>query len=47
VEDAVRPEVLLAYEMNGRPFEPQQGFPRRLVVPGWYGMMQRVSVSVR
>ena len=33
-----RPEVLLAYEMNGRPLEPQHGFPLRLVVPGWYGM---------
>jgi DMSO/TMAO reductase YedYZ molybdopterin-dependent catalytic subunit len=36
--DAQRPEVLLAYEMNGRPLEPQHGFPLRLVVPGWYGM---------
>ncbi len=24
--------------MNGRPLEPQHGFPLRLVVPGWYGM---------
>jgi sulfane dehydrogenase subunit SoxC len=38
VEDALRPEVLLAYEMNGRPLEPQHGSPLRLVVPGWYGM---------
>ncbi len=38
VADARRPEVLLAYEMNGRPLEPQHGFPLRLVVPGWYGM---------
>jgi len=36
--DAMRPEVLLAYEMNGRPLEPQHGFPLRLLVPGWYGM---------
>jgi sulfane dehydrogenase subunit SoxC len=37
--DAVmRPEVLLAYEMNGRPLEPQHGAPLRLLVPGWYGM---------
>jgi DMSO/TMAO reductase YedYZ molybdopterin-dependent catalytic subunit len=33
-----RPEVLLAYEMNGRPLEPQHGAPLRLLVPGWYGM---------
>ena len=32
VADALRPEVLLAYEMNGRPLEPQHGFPLRLVV---------------
>ena len=38
VGDAIRPEVLLAYEMNGRPLEPQHGFPLRLLVPGWYGM---------
>jgi DMSO/TMAO reductase YedYZ molybdopterin-dependent catalytic subunit len=38
IEDATRPEVLLAYEMNGRPLEPQHGFPLRLLVPGWYGM---------
>jgi len=35
---ALRPEVLLAYEMNGRPLEPQHGAPLRLLVPGWYGM---------
>ena len=38
VRDALRPEVLLAYEMNGRPLEPQHGAPVRLLVPGWYGM---------
>jgi DMSO/TMAO reductase YedYZ molybdopterin-dependent catalytic subunit len=38
VADARRPEVLLAYEMNGQPLEPQHGFPLRLIVPGWYGM---------
>jgi sulfane dehydrogenase subunit SoxC len=38
VAEARRPEVLLAFEMNGRPLEPQHGFPLRLLVPGWYGM---------
>jgi DMSO/TMAO reductase YedYZ molybdopterin-dependent catalytic subunit len=36
--DALMPDVLLAYEMNGQPLPPQHGFPLRLVVPGWYGM---------
>ncbi len=38
VSEAMREEVLLAYEMNGAPLPPQHGFPLRLVVPGWYGM---------
>ena len=40
VADARKPDVILAYEMNGRPLEPQHGFPLRLLVPGWYGMTQ-------
>jgi sulfane dehydrogenase subunit SoxC len=36
--EALRDEVMLAYEMNGGPIPPQHGAPLRLVVPGWYGM---------
>ena len=36
--ESSREEVLLAYEMNGQPLEPQHGYPLRMVVPGWYGM---------
>lgn len=36
--EARRDEVLIAYELNGRPLPPQHGFPARLLVPGWYGM---------
>jgi len=36
--EALRDDVLLAYEMNGQPLLPQHGAPLRLVVPGWYGM---------
>jgi DMSO/TMAO reductase YedYZ molybdopterin-dependent catalytic subunit len=38
LDEARRPEVLLAYEMNGQPLLPQHGAPVRVVVPGWYGM---------
>ncbi len=38
VAEARRPEILLAYEMNGQPLQPQHGYPLRLIVPGWYGM---------
>jgi sulfane dehydrogenase subunit SoxC len=36
--EALRPELLLAYEINGQPLPPQHGAPLRLIVPGWYGM---------
>jgi DMSO/TMAO reductase YedYZ molybdopterin-dependent catalytic subunit len=38
VIEALRNEILLAYEINGQPLPPQHGFPLRLIVPGWYGM---------
>ena len=38
LDEALRDEVLVAWEMNGAPLPPQHGFPLRLVVPGWYGM---------
>jgi hypothetical protein len=30
------PDVIVAYEMNGRELPMLNGFPARLVVPGWY-----------
>lgn len=38
VSEAMRPEVLLCYEMNGEPLPHDHGFPVRLIVPGWYGV---------
>jgi DMSO/TMAO reductase YedYZ molybdopterin-dependent catalytic subunit len=40
VQEALRDDTLLAYEINGQPLPPQHGFPLRLVMPGWYGMTQ-------
>ncbi len=38
LEKARRPEVLLAYQMNGKPLTPEHGSPVRALVAGWYGM---------
>ncbi|MGX9900983.1 sulfite oxidase [Arthrobacter sp. SA17] len=38
IAEAMRPDVVLAYAMNGNELPPQHGYPLRLVVPGWYGM---------
>jgi DMSO/TMAO reductase YedYZ molybdopterin-dependent catalytic subunit len=36
VDRALDPEILVAYEMNGAPLPMLNGFPVRLVIPGWY-----------
>jgi sulfite dehydrogenase (cytochrome) subunit A len=33
---ANNPDVLVAYAMNGKPLPMLNGFPARLIVPGWY-----------
>jgi DMSO/TMAO reductase YedYZ molybdopterin-dependent catalytic subunit len=40
VEDALAAEPMLCFAMNGRPLPAEQGFPLRLILPGWYGMAQ-------
>ena len=35
---ALQPEVLIAYQMNGRDLSRDHGFPVRAIVPGHYGM---------
>jgi DMSO/TMAO reductase YedYZ molybdopterin-dependent catalytic subunit len=37
-DQALSPELLLAYAMNGEPLTRHQGSPLRLIVPGWYGV---------
>ena len=40
VQDALHPEAILAFSLNGQPLPAEQGFPLRLILPGWYGMTQ-------
>ena len=44
-EKALSPEPLLAYALNGEPLTRHQGFPVRLVVPGWYGVSNMKYLS--
>ena len=37
-EEATAPEPFIAWNMNGEPLTKAQGFPLRLIVPGWYGV---------
>ena len=38
VAEATKPEPFVAHALNGEPLSRQQGFPARLIVPGWYGV---------
>lgn len=38
LENALKPEPLLAWNLDGEPLVFQQGAPLRLIVPGWYGV---------
>jgi DMSO/TMAO reductase YedYZ molybdopterin-dependent catalytic subunit len=40
LQDALAPDTMLAFALNGEPIPQDQGFPVRLLVPGWYGMTQ-------
>jgi sulfite dehydrogenase len=49
VDVATGDDVLIAFEMNGQPLPHWNGFPARLVVPGWtgtYWIKQLASVRV-
>ena len=37
-EKALSSDPILVYALNGEPLSRHQGFPLRLLVPGWYGM---------
>lgn len=38
VLEALDPQVLVAWEMNGEPLPVEHGFPARLLIPGLYGL---------
>jgi DMSO/TMAO reductase YedYZ molybdopterin-dependent catalytic subunit len=38
LEDALAPDNLVAYEMNGAVLPREHGYPARLIAPGWYGV---------
>jgi DMSO/TMAO reductase YedYZ molybdopterin-dependent catalytic subunit len=38
LDDAMSGDNILAYEMNGAPLPQSNGFPLRLIAPGWYGV---------
>src|SRR3990172_1645444 len=38
IAEAMHPDTLLVYEINGDPLPPKHGFPLRLLVPGLFGM---------
>jgi DMSO/TMAO reductase YedYZ molybdopterin-dependent catalytic subunit len=38
IADAMSGDNILAYEMNGAPLPQPNGFPLRLIAPGWYGI---------
>jgi len=38
LENAMKPQPLLAYSLNGDPLTLAQGKPLRLIMPGWYGV---------
>lgn len=52
VQDALNPDAILAYALNGKPLSPERGFPLRVIIPGWYGMtnikwLERIEVFDR
>jgi DMSO/TMAO reductase YedYZ molybdopterin-dependent catalytic subunit len=52
LEDAMESDAMLAYEINGQPLPAGNGFPVRLIVPGWYGIcnvkwLSRIELSDR
>ncbi|MDA8106567.1 MAG: molybdopterin-dependent oxidoreductase [Nitrospiraceae bacterium] len=44
-DKAMEEDLIVAYEMNGKPLTMLNGFPARLIVPGWYATYWVKSLS--
>ena len=38
LENALKPDPMLAWSLNGKPLDRDHGAPLRLIMPGWYGV---------
>jgi DMSO/TMAO reductase YedYZ molybdopterin-dependent catalytic subunit len=38
LENALKPDPVLAWALNGKPLGRDHGFPLRVIMPGWYGV---------
>lgn len=52
IREALSRDNLLCYEMNGDPLPPENGYPLRLIAPGWYGIanakwLKRIEIRDR
>jgi sulfite dehydrogenase len=45
MDKAIEEDIIVAYEMNGQPLTLLNGFPARLIVPGWYATYWVKSLS--
>jgi len=45
VDKALEDDIIIAYEMNGKDLPMLNGYPARLIVPGWYGTYWVKSLS--
>ncbi len=45
MDKAIEEDVIVAYEMNGKPLPMLNGFPARLIVPGWFATYWVKSLS--
>ena len=45
LENAMKPEPLLAWALNGQPLSRDHGAPLRVIMPGWYGVANVKWVS--